>query len=95
MAKAKKTTGAETLRKVYIAALGAVALSIDLAKDFYQKALQRGPSVEKELKSSIDDLKSRVETFITDTKETLKTQIEKGLETVGLAAQKVQSKAKA
>jgi len=95
MAKAKKTNGAETLRKVYIAALGAAALSIDIAKDFYQKSLQRGNSVEKEINSSINRLKSQVETFINDTTETVKEQIEKGLETVGLVAQKVQSKAKA
>lgn len=95
MAKAKKTTGAETLRKVYIAALGAAALSIDIAKDFYQKSLQRGTSVEKELNNSIDELKSQVETFVNDTAETVKEQIEKGLETLGLVTQKVQSKAKA
>ncbi len=95
MAKAKKTTDAHTLRRVYIATLGAVALSIDMAKDFYQKSLQRGVSVEKELKDSINGLKSQVETFVSDTAETVKEQIEKGLETVGLVAQKVQSKAKA
>jgi hypothetical protein len=95
MAKAKKTDGVETLRKVYIAALGAAALSIDIAKDFYQKSLQRGTSVEKELNSSINELKSQVETFVNDTAETVKGQIEKGLETLGLVASKVQSKAKA
>lgn len=95
MAKVKKATGADTLRKVYIAALGAAALSVDIAKDFYKKSLERGTSVDKELNKSINGLKSKVETFINDTRETVKEQVERGLETVGLGAQKVQSKAKA
>ncbi len=95
MAKTKKGTGVESLRKVYLAALGAVALSIDMAKDFYQRSVQRGLSVEKEINNSINGLKSQVETFVSETAETVKEQIEKGLEAVGLRAQKVQGKAKA
>jgi len=95
MAKAKRTNGADTLRKVYIAALGAAALSIDLAKDFYRRSLQRGTTVEKELKNSVSNLKSRVDTIINDARDSVKEQIEKGLESVGLIAEKIQGKAKA
>lgn len=95
MPKAKKTSGAETLRKVYLAVLGAAALSIDFAKDFYQKSIQRGTSVEKELNNSIAKVKSQVESIISETKDSVQEQIEKGLETLGLAGSKAQSKAKA
>lgn len=95
MAKAKKTNRADTLKKVYLAALGAVALSIDIAKGFYQKSIERGASVEKDLNNSISQIKEGVETFISETTEKVKGQIERGLETVGIVAQKSQGKAKA